>query len=176
MSFEEYVSHLSPQLRRNTIKFTEDRLTDAKKVIENANIFEKLTKKMEYLRAYCKYFRFNGLDTYDLDEALLYISPQYYESLGDRKEAKELVELYKDKKYSEYVALFLEKNYQFSDNYHIIGVDSDKKHLNTLEMKNKFIVFRTSDKITRIYHRKFRSSVEQVLAGMMCQLEQASDS
>lgn len=176
MSFEEYVAHLSPQLRKNTLKLTTDKLTDAKKVIEIANTFEKLTKKMEYLRAYCKFFRFNGLDTYDLDEALLYISPQYYDSLGDRKEAKELVELYKDKKYSQYVALFLEKNYQFSDNYHIIGVDSDKKHLNSLDVKNKFVNFRTSDKITRIYHRKFRNSVEQVLAEMMCQSESTSDS
>lgn len=164
-SFAEYLGYLSPKNATLTLKYTADGEQDANKILQKIATNDKKTIQLEQCRAYIKWLRYCGKDTSLLDEKLLYLSEEYHESLGYRKDAKELVELYRDKKYKEYVALFLQKNYDFTGEYVIVETKSHKKYLNYLFLSKKYVIFHKGDNIFRIYHQKFTDSVRQLLKG-----------
>lgn len=161
-SFAEYLGYLSPKNAKLTLKYTADGEQNADKILQKITTNDKKTIQMEQCRAYIKWLRYCGKDTSLLDEKLMYLCEEYHTSLGDRAEAKQLTQLYEKHDYKQYVALFLEKNYDFTDNYVITNKKSREKHLNYLFLSKKYVIFHKGDKIFRVNHQKFTDCVRQL--------------
>lgn len=144
MTFEHYISNYNPTNIKKMLRHTSDSETNVDKVFEQMNNKLSTSSKLEFLRAYIKFFEFNQLPTDVFKEALAKLNKESITK--PKQENKVLNRLYNEGNYKEYVMMFLLKNYNFD------GALDEDHHLS---VTGKYVKFKNGDFIYRIGHKKF---------------------
>ena len=144
MNFKDSISTYNKTNIQKMLKHTKDALSESEKVFEIMDMKPSITSKLEYLRAYIKFFEFHKYPTDDLYEKLIKLNKQNV--FKPQENNKRLSTLFNEKKYREYVSEFLRIKYGFNGTF-------DNEHF--LSPHNYIIKFQNGDKLHRIGHQKF---------------------